>query len=213
MPDFSLVPVDYQPDFSDFSLVPVDYDPFGPAAEGPQSSPSTFESPSSPSFPNTIANANYLSRTREIPVPQVTANAIDASPAAAIPVPRPEHRLVQLAQAFPPTIFARPPVITLEGLTPLEELPAGSSGGSGAGKPFPRPFSKQQPDSVPCIYCGRPTARTPGPDRLHGDHVIPRSRGGNNDLENYGQSCQTCNLQKGPRTPEEWYNWLLRGGA
>jgi hypothetical protein len=28
MPDFSLVPVHYQPDFSDYSLVPVDYDPF-----------------------------------------------------------------------------------------------------------------------------------------------------------------------------------------
>jgi hypothetical protein len=29
MPDYSLVPVDYQPDFSDASLVPVDHDPFG----------------------------------------------------------------------------------------------------------------------------------------------------------------------------------------
>jgi hypothetical protein len=28
MPDYSLVPVDYQPDFSDYSLVPVGYDPF-----------------------------------------------------------------------------------------------------------------------------------------------------------------------------------------
>lgn len=28
MPDFSLVPVDHQPDFSDVSLFPVDYDPF-----------------------------------------------------------------------------------------------------------------------------------------------------------------------------------------
>jgi hypothetical protein len=28
MPDFSLVPVDHQPDFSDISLVPVDHDPF-----------------------------------------------------------------------------------------------------------------------------------------------------------------------------------------
>lgn len=28
MPDSSLVPVDYQPDFGDFSLVPADYDPF-----------------------------------------------------------------------------------------------------------------------------------------------------------------------------------------
>jgi hypothetical protein len=28
MPDFSLVPVDHQPDFSDVTLVPVDHDPF-----------------------------------------------------------------------------------------------------------------------------------------------------------------------------------------
>ena len=28
MPGYSLVPVDYQPDFGDYSLVPVDYDPF-----------------------------------------------------------------------------------------------------------------------------------------------------------------------------------------
>jgi hypothetical protein len=28
MPDFSLVPVDYQPDFGDVSLIPVDHDPF-----------------------------------------------------------------------------------------------------------------------------------------------------------------------------------------
>jgi hypothetical protein len=28
MPGYTLVPVDYQPDFSDYTLVPVDYDPF-----------------------------------------------------------------------------------------------------------------------------------------------------------------------------------------
>jgi hypothetical protein len=33
MPDYSLVPLDYQPDFDDYSLVPVDHDPF--AADGP----------------------------------------------------------------------------------------------------------------------------------------------------------------------------------
>jgi hypothetical protein len=32
MPDYSLVPVDYQPEFDDHSLVPVDHDPF--AADG-----------------------------------------------------------------------------------------------------------------------------------------------------------------------------------
>jgi hypothetical protein len=50
MPDFSLVPVDHQPDFSDVSLVPVDHDPFSadgvtrqaqlqPAQTQPQSPP------------------------------------------------------------------------------------------------------------------------------------------------------------------------------
>ena len=33
MPNYSLVPVDHQPDFDGYSLVPVDYDPF--AADGP----------------------------------------------------------------------------------------------------------------------------------------------------------------------------------
>jgi len=32
MPDYSLVPIDHQPDFDDYSLVSVDYDPF--AADG-----------------------------------------------------------------------------------------------------------------------------------------------------------------------------------
>ena len=32
MPDYSLVPVDHQPDFDGYSLVPVDHDPF--TAEG-----------------------------------------------------------------------------------------------------------------------------------------------------------------------------------
>ena len=29
MPDYSLVPVNHQPDFDDYSLIPVDHDPFG----------------------------------------------------------------------------------------------------------------------------------------------------------------------------------------
>ena len=33
MPDYSLVPVDHQPDFDDYSIVPVGHDPF--AADGP----------------------------------------------------------------------------------------------------------------------------------------------------------------------------------
>ena len=189
-------------------------DPFGLAADSPQSLSSSFGSPSSLSFPTTVAaNANDLSPIGAIPVQQVAANTNDVGPAAAVPVPQSQDSSVQLAQAFPLTFFARPPVITPEGLTPFEELPAGSSGGPGAGQAFPRSFNNQQPDSVPCTYCGDPTTRTPGPDQLNGDHVIPRSQGGNNSPENYVPSCRTCNLQKGPQTPEEWYNWILRGGA
>jgi hypothetical protein len=36
MADYSLVPVDYQPDFSNISLVPVDHDPFSAAGIGEQ---------------------------------------------------------------------------------------------------------------------------------------------------------------------------------
>jgi hypothetical protein len=36
MPDYSLVPVDHQPDFDDYSLVPVDYDPFAEDGLTPQ---------------------------------------------------------------------------------------------------------------------------------------------------------------------------------
>jgi len=35
------------------------------------------------------------------------------------------------------------------------------------------------------------------------DHVIPHSRGGNNDIENLVISCQTCNCGKGNSTLEE----------
>jgi RHS repeat-associated protein len=171
-------------------------DPLGLAADGSQRSSSSFGSPSSALLPTVVA-----------------ANVDDLRAAVAIPVPQSEDGLVQLAQAFPPTIFARPPLLVPRELTPLEELPGGSSGGPGAGQAFPRSFNNQQPDSVPCAYCGDPTTRTPGPDQLNGDHVIPRSQGGNNSPENYVPSCRSCNLEKGPQTPEEWYNWIARGGT
>jgi hypothetical protein len=67
MPGYTLVPVDYQPDFSDYRLVPVDYDPF--AEDGPiqqartqlASQPQTnagFDQP--PSAPQTPGSAPPL---------------------------------------------------------------------------------------------------------------------------------------------------------
>ena len=55
MPDFSLMPVDHQPDFGDVSLVPVDHDPF--SADGPtqqtQVQPAQFQPASSSQLPAT----------------------------------------------------------------------------------------------------------------------------------------------------------------
>src|ERR1700688_2777796 len=48
MPDYSLVPVDYQPDFDDYSLVPVDHDPFAADALPQQAQ---FQQPPTPTPP------------------------------------------------------------------------------------------------------------------------------------------------------------------
>jgi hypothetical protein len=48
MPDYSLVPVDYQPDFDDYSLVPVDHDPF---AEDGLAQQAQFQQPPTPTQP------------------------------------------------------------------------------------------------------------------------------------------------------------------
>jgi 5-methylcytosine-specific restriction endonuclease McrA len=54
-------------------------------------------------------------------------------------------------------------------------------------------------DAHQCQYCGkRPALR-----ELNIDHVIPRSRGGDDTWENLVTACRTCNLKKGWKTPEE----------
>lgn len=50
-----------------------------------------------------------------------------------------------------------------------------------------------------CVYCGVDAGQN-----FHLDHIIPRSRGGSDDLENLALSCAPCNLSKGARTPDEW---------
>jgi hypothetical protein len=49
------------------------------------------------------------------------------------------------------------------------------------------------------------TTEEPGPDQYNGDHIIPRAQGGNASPDNTGTTCRTCNLQKGNRTPEQYY--------
>ncbi len=59
-------------------------------------------------------------------------------------------------------------------------------------------------DGFHCQYCGN--AATP----LTIDHVIPRSRNGEDSWENLVAACIRCNNKKGDRTPEEARMPLLR---
>lgn len=49
-----------------------------------------------------------------------------------------------------------------------------------------------------CSYCG---AR----EKLHWEHIIPRSCGGPDTIDNQVLACATCNLKKGARDPYQWY--------
>lgn len=54
-------------------------------------------------------------------------------------------------------------------------------------------------DNSLCLYCGQ----TFSPSVLTRDHILPRSRGGQDCWTNVATSCQRCNHAKGARTPEE----------
>jgi hypothetical protein len=51
-----------------------------------------------------------------------------------------------------------------------------------------------------CWYCGV----TLTPWNFHVDHFMPRSKGGEDDLENLVPACQSCNLEKKDRF---WWDW------
>ena len=47
-------------------------------------------------------------------------------------------------------------------------------------------------DGFACRYC----AAIPGSDLLEVDHLVPRARGGKDNLENLVTACKTCNSRK-----------------
>ena len=51
-----------------------------------------------------------------------------------------------------------------------------------------------------CAYCG-----TTPPPKLHGDHLIPRHRGGPESADNLVWACRSCNSSKCARDVLEWY--------
>ena len=54
-------------------------------------------------------------------------------------------------------------------------------------------FEAFKRDEFTCQYCGRKTPEVV----LELDHIIPRSKGGDDDLENLTTSCFECNRGKG----------------
>lgn len=82
----------------------------------------------------------------------------------------------------------------------------GEAGGPGAGKLFPISVKNvaRIEAANKCVFCGEETARQPGPTQSNIDHAIPKSRGGNNTINNAQNTCRTCNLDKGARTTEEY---------
>jgi len=51
-------------------------------------------------------------------------------------------------------------------------------------------------DNYKCVYCG-------SGKNLTIDHVVPKSKGGDNSWTNLVTSCSRCNCNKGDKTPEE----------
>lgn len=61
-------------------------------------------------------------------------------------------------------------------------------------------------DGYVCQYCGT----TPGRNHLTVDHVMPRSRGGEQNWPNLVTACKGCNQKKGSNTPDEAMMKLVR---
>ena len=82
----------------------------------------------------------------------------------------------------------------------------GSAGGPGAGKAFSDKVKGEARamSSNKCAFCGVKTTKKSGPRKSNIDHAIPKSRGGNNTINNAQNTCRTCNLQKSDRTTKEF---------
>ena len=58
-------------------------------------------------------------------------------------------------------------------------------------------------DGYRCAYCGRHRKELGYRESLTRDHILPLSRGGENEWTNVVTACSKCNLRKGNHLPEE----------
>lgn len=56
-----------------------------------------------------------------------------------------------------------------------------------------------------CIYCACSLESS-----FHIDHIMPVIKGGSSDKSNLQLLCPTCNLSKGPKTHEEFLDYLKK---
>jgi len=62
-------------------------------------------------------------------------------------------------------------------------------------------------DNYTCFYCGKKGGK------LEGDHKIPISKGGTNELSNLTTSCRKCNRQKKDKSIEEFLIWKFNNNG
>ena len=58
-------------------------------------------------------------------------------------------------------------------------------------------------DGYSCMYCSRHRTELRGREFLTRDHIVPLSRGGDNNWSNVVTACSACNNRKGSRLPAE----------
>ncbi len=97
----------------------------------------------------------------------------------------------------------------LKTLNKVDNLPMpkmGSAGGPGAGKAFSTAVkdAARAEANNKCTLCGTNTTRTAGSTQSNIDHAIPKSRGGNNTINNAQNTCRTCNQSKATQTTSEY---------
>lgn len=83
----------------------------------------------------------------------------------------------------------------------------GSAGGPGAGKPFSKSVKNEAKTQAngKCVLCGDKTDTGPRGKKGNTDHAIPKSKGGNNTIDNAQHTCANCNqVEKRTMTTEEF---------
>lgn len=58
-------------------------------------------------------------------------------------------------------------------------------------------------DNYTCTYCGKVGGK------LECDHIVPISKGGNDEFDNLVTSCRKCNRQKKDKSVEEFILWKI----